>query len=518
MAFDQVRRRENTTTDREIYIEKDRVPKMTTHFETLVEKARDSDVAGAKETPHETTGDTVVHAFGVDQNARERHEFESLAEKVGDMNVTAVIVAKTEEEKEADQARKGREKQLEGRPRGPFAVGKFEVSAEEERGSSIESKGKDETYKENSDKEKDKGAKLVGREEGGEKPEQLSLEEIGKLRASAQKNATETIRAAEARYNKAKESASQRLNTVTEYAKEKGAQAKESVLQSTQYATEKGAQAKDTVLQGAQHVAVQAKDTVLDGAKKTSQYISEKGSETKDTAAEKIQHGYNATKDTLVSAGKTAVDYTVPQAEQAKDYALQKAVKAKDTTVDVSKNIASYAGEKAIATKDVTTERGKEAAELAGKMAVDVKDKAVAAGWSAAHYTTEKAVEGTKAGARVVDGVAEYTGHKAVEIAAKPLGAAKEAAAAAGESMKEYTARKKEAKRELEAKRSTEIQANVQSCYQQVENKEPPSESQQQQEHLSIKAKDKTEEASKPTGNVMKETFQETEKSGERQE
>ncbi|XVF34522.1 hypothetical protein REPUB_Repub18cG0066100 [Reevesia pubescens] len=550
MASDQVSRGENTTTERDIYVEKDKAPTMTTHFESLAEKARDESdhVTAGKETPHERTANvTVAHVFGADQNPRARHEFDSLSGKVGDMNVPALIVTKKEVnpkekgeelnthqaksgsiagDKEADKARKVREKQLEGRTGGPFAIGKFEVeSLKDQKGMT----GNEE--RESSGKEKDNGAKLGGSEEGGgEKQVQLSLEEISKLRAQAQQNETETIRAAEERYNRATESASQGPKTVADYAKEKGSEAKESILlQSTQYATEKGAQAtdnvrqvaqqvaekgaqaKDTVLQGTQHVAVQAKDTILDDAKKTSQYISEKGIETKDTAAEKIRQGYAATKDTLVSAGKTTVDYTVPKAEQAKDYALRKAEKAKDTAVDVGKNIASYAGEKAVATKDVTIEKGKEAAEFAGKVAVDVKDKAVATGWSAAHYTTEKVVEGTKVAAREVEGVAEYAGHKAVEIAAKPLGAAKEAAAAAGESMKEYTARKKEEKeRELEAKKSTETQVFMlwlcddESSYRQVENKEPSSEN-QQQEDLSRKAKEKTEEASKPSGMAMKE-------------
>ncbi|XVE83523.1 hypothetical protein DITRI_Ditri16bG0094400 [Diplodiscus trichospermus] len=422
MASDQVSRRENTTTEREIYIEKERVPKMTNRFESLVEKARDSDVAGAKQNPHEKNGNTAGHAFGVDQNARDRHEFESLAGKVGDMNVSAVIVT------ESDEARKEREKQVRG---------KIEASGEKQRGSSSERGGRDESHKETSDK----GAEFVGSDEGGNKPEQLSLQEISKLRASAQQNSAETIRAAEERYNKAKESAKQGLNTVGEHAKEKDAEA------------------KDTDIQGAQHNILE--DT--------------KGSETNDNAAEKIQHGYAATKDTLVSAGKTTLDYTVPKAEQAKDYALEKAVKAKDTAFNVTKNIANYAEEKAVATKDVTIEKGKEAAELAGKVAVDVKDKAVATSWSAAHYTTEKAVEGTKVAARAVEGVAEYAGHKAAEIAAKPLGAAKEAAAAAGESMKEYTARKKEeAERELVAKRSTETQETEESS-QEKENKEQES-------------------------------------------
>ncbi|KAK8693248.1 hypothetical protein V6N13_070841 [Hibiscus sabdariffa] len=179
--------------------------------------------------------------------------------------------------------------------------------------------------------------------------------------------------------------------------KEKDQQARET----SQYATEKGGQATDTVHRAAQQAAAkggQAKDAIVEGAKRTSQYIAEKGTETKDTAA-----------DTLSSAGRTTADYTVPKMEQA------------------------------------------------GEVAGDMKDRAAAAGWTAAHYTTEKAVEGTKAAARMVEGAAEYAGQKSKELAATTLRAAKDSASAAGETMKDYTARKKEeAARELEAKRSAE--------------------------------------------------------------
>ena len=60
------------------------------------------------------------------------------------------------------------------------------------------------------------------------------------------------------------------------------------------------------------------------------------------------------------------------------------------------------------------------------------------------------------------------------------------------------------------------LKGNDQSSYQNAENKERPSD-RQQQEHLSLKAKEKTVEASKPIGNVMKETCKEPKKSGERQ-
>lgn len=60
------------------------------------------------------------------------------------------------------------------------------------------------------------------------------------------------------------------------------------------------------------------------------------------------------------------------------------------------------------------------------------------------------------AAVRAVEGVTVYAGYKAAEIVSKPLVAAKDAAVSTGETMKEYTARKKEeAQRELEDKRKT---------------------------------------------------------------
>ncbi|KAM1017474.1 hypothetical protein ACFX13_047790 [Malus domestica] len=49
VASEQQQRRENTTPEREVYIEKDKVPKMTTHFEALTVHAADTK-AGRKDT------------------------------------------------------------------------------------------------------------------------------------------------------------------------------------------------------------------------------------------------------------------------------------------------------------------------------------------------------------------------------------------------------------------------------------------------------------------------------------
>ncbi|XP_039005318.1 seed biotin-containing protein SBP65-like [Hibiscus syriacus] len=465
MASDQLSRRENTTSEREVHLEENQVPKMATHFESLAEKSKQSDAGVARQVPH-----------------RECHE---LGGKVGDINVSTTIVAETE----GDDVGTGRGKHGEERAREPnYAIGKFEVSGgpgkqirgasmesqgfkhekiggnRQERGASMESMGKRESDKETRHSMETAGElRNIDKEEGGEKREQLSLEEISKLRGTAQQNSMETLRAAEERYNKAKESAAQALNTAAVYTKDKGQQARETARQSAQYAAEKGGQATDTVRRAAQKAAEmggQTKDTIVEGAKKTSQYIAEKGTETKDTAAE-----------TLSSSGRTTADYSVPKMEQA------------------------------------------------GKVAVDVKDRAVVAGWTTAHYTTEKAVEGTKVAARMVEGAAEYAGQKSKELAATSLRAAKDAASAAGETIIEYTARKKEeAARDFEAKRSTEETTDEYISYQEEEeSRERPSEIRRQVQDFPRKTKEKIEETAKPIGDALKQTFQgssETNKSG----
>ncbi|KAE8694097.1 hypothetical protein F3Y22_tig00110788pilonHSYRG00433 [Hibiscus syriacus] len=354
---------------------------------------------------------------------------------------------------------------------------------EQSAGASMESMGKCESGKERRHSTETAGERRnIGKEEGDEKREQLSLEEISKLRGTAQQNSTETLQAAEKRYNKAKESGAQALNTAAEYTKDKGQQARETARQSAQYATEMGGQAKDTI---------------VEGAEKTSQYIAEKGTETEDTAAE-----------TLSSAGKTTEDYTVLKMEWAKDYALQTAVKAKDTAVDVTKTVASYTGEKAVVAKDVTVEKSKEAAGLAGKVAVVVKDRAVVAGWSAAHYTTEKAVEGTKVAARMVEGAAECwpkiegtCGHIIKGSQGCCFSCCYQEEEESAEQGEDFPRKTKE-KIEETAKPS----------------KERPSETRQQVENFPRKAKEKIEETAKPIGDALKQSFQgssESNKSGE---
>ncbi|KAJ6762036.1 LATE EMBRYOGENESIS ABUNDANT DOMAIN-CONTAINING PROTEIN / LEA DOMAIN-CONTAINING PROTEIN [Salix koriyanagi] len=339
---------------------------MASHFESLIEKPKEP---------------VVKKPISEDDNGTGA-QFESLAEKMREAGTDF-----SSDHKE----REGREEQEQQilKAREGYSVGKFDVEGKAEE--------------DGSDRNKE---------------QQLSLDEITKLRETAQENSLEALKAAEERYEKAKNKAGQAVGSATKTVKEKFPQAKntvsEKVAQTKDIAAEKAAQARDITAQK----AAQGKDTVIEGAQKTTHYIAEKGAQAKDTIVE--------------GAWRTS------------EYVLEKSKAAKDYTV-----------EKAVAAKDVTVESGKEAAHYVEKVAVNMKDKAAAAGWTAAHYTTEKAVEGTVAAARAV----EYAGQKTTELAGKPLRAAKETAAYTGESMMEYTARKKEeSERELEARKSAEGQ------------------------------------------------------------
>ncbi|XP_027343315.1 seed biotin-containing protein SBP65-like [Abrus precatorius] len=371
MASEQLARRENTTTEREIHVEKDRVPKMTTHFEHLAEQAKDSDITGGKETPQGSIealqggeqckdhAGKAIGDIGGRGKARETHElgphFESLADKV-----------KGEDHKGKESDHAANVEAMQEREGGDAVrdVGKFETKGETE-----EALDRDKRDKENLER---RTREVTGR----------GTEEKVKGRVGAEnEGATAVITCRLEKGDKGREESENTQQNM----KDRYERAKQQANETLNNTTQKSMQAKDIAIQKAS------------------------------------------------SAAKTAAEYTAPVAEKAKGYTLQ--------------------------AKDVTVESGKSAAEYAGKMASNLKDKATVAGWVAAHYSTEKTVEGTKAAAHVVEGAAGYAGHKAAELASKSVGAVKGLAASAGETAKDYTARKKdEAQREFEAKRASQPQ------------------------------------------------------------
>ncbi|KAL7104018.1 hypothetical protein ACP275_08G217800 [Erythranthe tilingii] len=346
MSSEQARR-ENVTDERKIEVEKDRVPKMTTHFESLAEKTKGDQ-------------DTLLH-----------HHVErvSVPVRVGGVQYSTDKSGPHKEEKQAG----------------------FE------------------------------GAAAAASEK---RPQAPSLEEISKMRGAAQQNSMEAIRAAEDRYNKAKD------HTTTGHGQ---GQAQGGGIQiqtnkggggALKEKTQQQQQAKDVIsFQGQQPKDVTAPKAAAALMEKSQQakkgYAAQKAMEAKDvissksgalsgTAMEKAQQA----KGVIAPKAAALKDIALEKGQTAAQYAAEKAKAAKDTAVDTSMVAAQYAGEKAVAAKDVTVESGKGAAGYAGKVAVGVKDQAVVAGWGAAHYTLEKVAEATKTVAGVTSSVAGYTGRR----------------------------------------------------------------------------------------------------------
>ncbi|XP_041006484.1 seed biotin-containing protein SBP65-like [Juglans microcarpa x Juglans regia] len=295
--------RENSTG------EKDRVPTLTSHFESLADKVKDQE---REET----------------ENQREKH---------------------------TDQTR----------GKGSYVVGKFEnVEDQNDVGKAKGGEGEGTDIGEGR-----KEGKEVS--EGQERKEQPSLEDISKLRAKAQQNSLDTLRAAEERYEKAKESVSQGVGAATVYTKEK---------------------------------AAQTKDTVLD-----------KGRAVKDSAAEK---GAQA-KETVTSTAKTAADYTASTAEKAKDYALQKAVEAKEVVVRAGETTVHNVEEKAEDLKDRTAVAGWTAAHYSCEKAVEGTKAAARAVKETAEYAGHKAAEIASKPLSAAKDVAVGTGESAKEYTAR---------------------------------------------------------------------------------------------------
>ncbi|RAL41666.1 hypothetical protein DM860_008848 [Cuscuta australis] len=380
MASKQQIRRENQTDERSsAQVEKDRVPKMASQFEAMAEKSPET---------------TVTAAEG--KGGRERGE--------------------ARDTKNSGTA-------IDGAQQHPVKVGGVEFCG-----------GQAPTPGHQVFKEKPGGVEFEAASGGGlgrNNNDDEILEEIGKARQEAQQNSINSLRAAQEKYETAKERASHALGTA-------------------------GEKAKGTTKEG-------------------SRYVLDKANAAKDTALQKGQQAYEMTKDTLSGAGKTTKDYTAPKTDQAKD-ALTKAgevakeytLSAKDRGAELSKSAASYAGQKAVEAKDATVEGGKVAAQYAGKVAETVKDKATVAGWEAARFTAEKAAGATNVAAGVAATAAGYAGKTAIAAkdvvagagnsaagyAGDKLAAAKDYVVSAEESAAEYAARKKaEAQREAQAKK-----------------------------------------------------------------
>ncbi|KAL0328262.1 UNVERIFIED_CONTAM: hypothetical protein Scaly_2258800 [Sesamum calycinum] len=429
MASQQARRRD-VTDERNIEVEKDRVPKMTTHFESLAEKAR-----GEQDVAHPLQGERI------------HFQVEAVPVRVGGIEYSAAGEKGSEREV-------GKEKKAEegGRMGSQMHTGRGEEQQHVGHHRSKEMQGK------------------AGGEEGRRG---TSLEEISNLRSTAQQNSMEAIRAAEERYEKAKEmgakkaeeSQGQARDTTSrgrqersEHATEKGGSLKDTALEKGQqgkdYTTQKAVEAKGMAMEKGQQAkdytaekAAEAKDVISS----KGQYVAEKGQQAKDYTAQKAMEA----KDVISSKGQSAAE----KGQQAKDYTAQKAVEAKDVISSKGQSAAQLAAEKGQKAKDYTAQKAMEARIIQQKRRLLLRMVRGRKSWRcegcdcgkwqrAAGYTGEKVVAAKDKVASAGQTVAGYAGEK--------LAAAKDAVVASEEKAREYAARKKaEAEKDLQVKKSS---------------------------------------------------------------
>ncbi|KAI3457153.1 hypothetical protein Pfo_013816 [Paulownia fortunei] len=358
MASEQMRR-ENVTDERHIVVEKDRVPKMTTHFESLAEKAREEEqhipLHGEKVHQFDTLPVGVISGLKLSGSAeteseRKRSEEGQVKEGEAEKWVSQIHARREEKEQQAGEYGRERRDEMQGKEEGEH--------------------GKEENY---------------GREGGGERIKGPSLEEISNLRATAQQNSMVAIRAAEERYEKAKEA---------------GALALQKAKEAKDYTADK---------------AMETKDVVISKGQSAAQYTAEKAKAAKDTTADtttKRAAGYVgekavAAKDVVVDSGKGAAGYVGKVATEVKDqavvagwgathYTLEKVAEATKAVAGVTSSVAGYTGEKAVAAKDKVAGAGKTVVGYAGEKIAAAKDAVVATEENAAEYAARKKAEAQK--------------------------------------------------------------------------------------------------------------------------
>lgn len=339
MSSEQARR-ENVTDERKIEVEKDKVPKMTTHFESLAEKTR-----GEQDVNLPRHGEKV-------------HQYETVpaAVRVGGLEYSGT---------RAEPGVKGRAE---------------EVKAERGR-------------------EEKRAGEHTGVEEhgGGQRQSGPSLEEISELRGTAQQNTMEAIRAAEERYDKAKlNQAKESKDITTSQGIQKGSHdnKEKDYSKGQQQGKEEGGafmetaaqKARDVIVPTAQSAAEYAKDTTIDTTMVAAQYVGEKAVAAKDVTVE-------SGKGAAGLAGKVAekvTDQAVVAGWGVAHYTLEKVAEATKTVAGVTSGVAGYTGEKAVVAKDKLAGAGQKVAGFAGEKIAAAKDAVVATEEKAAEYAARK--------------------------------------------------------------------------------------------------------------------------------
>jgi len=508
MASEQLSRRENTTNEREIHVEKDRVPKMTTHFEQLTvmdkepphgsiealqggEMNKDhagkaiGDIGGSgrsrethelgsnfqslsdqnvkqseRDRHHASAANVVGHRQGAEGmkgrggtgRARESHELGSNFQSLPDRNENQSYLDRAHVRDRANvTGNRVGEKEDFG---GVRDVGKFQM---ESKGLTDDREKLDSRTKVVSGtphvKEMNRGmgtGQVVA--EKGRKTEDLGTRGEGTFGREGRVVGAGNVdsmwgRTAEEQKGRAREMEEERAREKLEETRGRKVGAEN-----------EGAMLGKSVAEQRERAREEEKRSSLEEIGKYRNQAQQNEMDAISAAQERYEKAKQATNETLSNTAQTTREKTaqaMEKAAQAKDATLAKTQQGyeatKDTVSSAAKTAADYsstAAEKAksaaVQAKDVTLETGKTAAEVASKVAVDLKDKATVAGWTAAHYSTKLTVDGTKAAANVVEGAAGYVVPKAAELAAKSVDVVKGLAASAGETAKEFTAKKKD--------------------------------------------------------------------------
>ncbi|XP_074294123.1 uncharacterized protein LOC141621817 [Silene latifolia] len=373
----QQQRRDNTTHEREMHVEKDIVPKRATKFEEL---AKASDAAAGKEGSAVGVGVQYTGRHQGDEEVKSKRHLEWVEGKMGGLEVGGRNVGKFEEEEGQRKSRAGMEE---------HGQHKYQLPSDQAAHLIAEQR-----YAQS----KQHGAGTRTREEHHQEKHQTppSLEQVTQYRQTAQQNSMDAIRAAEERYAKAKEEAANAAYAAKESAKHGHGSAaaitRDRVGATTQYLSEELAPVKETLSSAGQKTkagtqraseyasekAVQAKDTTVSTTKSVAGYVGEKAAVAKDVAVEKA----------AVAAG-----YAGKVAEGVKDQAVVAGWGVAHKTTEIAVEATKMAGSVVGKTKDVVASAAHKAAELAEVPVVMAKDTAVDAGEKLADYTARKKME-----------------------------------------------------------------------------------------------------------------------------
>ncbi|MED6114602.1 hypothetical protein PIB30_081855 [Stylosanthes scabra] len=449
MASEQLQRRENTTAEREVHIEKDRVVKMTTHFEHLAEEVKESDDS-SKEIPQgsiaalqggEVNKDHAGKAIGDiggRGKARETHElgathghthghnshgaqFESLADKVEGSGGGEHGARRSENVVASGAMRGGAHAQAQAQAQ-HHNVGKLERSREELEGRTREVKG---SVQQRSGQNKESVGQVTAEKARREEPGATQGQRFQGARVGAA--AAETTQGAKAKSNQEQQrfqGGGGRVGGVSE--REAAKTSKNHDQERFQGGGRVGGGVSETA--GAKATKNQEQERFQGGGRVGGVSEREAATTTKNHEQERFQGGGRV-------GGGGGGDKEAPTAavitctfERGRD-------KPEEGETLGSTARTAQQQSYAASTKETLTNAAKTAAEYTAPVADKAKDytlqaaeKAKSTGGTTAHYVGEKAVQAKDVTLESGKTAAEYAGKAAVDLKDKAAAAAWKAA------------------------------------------------------------------------------------------